>query len=107
MTRTLRRPIFIMAAIIIAAMRFASAAQAQTACGTRDSIVKKLDEKYGETRRGGGLAGPKGIVEIWASEETGTWTILKTTPNGLTCVMAVGTAWHDDVVVKRVAGEGA
>ncbi len=107
MTRTLRCPIFVMAAIVIAAMWFASAAQAQTVCGSRDVIVKKLGEKYGERRRGGGLTGPRGIVEIWASEETGTWTILKTTPNGKTCVMAVGTAWQDDVAVKRVAGGGA
>ena len=33
-------------------------AQAQMACGTRDSVVAKLGENYGEVRRGGGLAGP-------------------------------------------------
>ena len=71
-------------------------AQAQMACGTRDSVVAKLGDKYGEVRRGGGLAGPTAIFEIWASEATGTWTILKTTPNGLTCIMAVGDGWHDD-----------
>ena len=71
-------------------------AQAQMACGTRDAVVEKLGEKYGEVRRGGGLAGPTAIFEIWASEATGTWTILKTTPNGFTCIMAVGDGWHDD-----------
>ncbi len=71
-------------------------AQAQMACGTRDSVVEKLGEKYGEVRRGGGLAGPTTIFEIWASDVTGTWTILKTTPNGFTCIMAVGDGWHDD-----------
>ncbi len=96
MTRAVRLPLAVMAAMLIAAMWFASAAQAQTTCGTRDAIVKKLDEIYGEVRRGGGLAGPTAIYEIWASEATGTWTILKTTPNGLTCILAVGTAWHDD-----------
>ena len=70
--------------------------QAQMACGTRDSVVAKLGENYGEVRRGGGLAGPTAIFEIWASEATGTWTILKTTPNGLACIMAVGDGWHDD-----------
>ena len=25
-----------------------------------------------------------------------TWTILKTTPNGFTCIMAVGDGWHED-----------
>ncbi len=71
-------------------------AQAQMACGTRDSVVAKLGENYGEVRRGGGLAGPTAIFEIWASEATGTWTILKTTSNGLTCILAVGDGWQDD-----------
>ena len=71
-------------------------AQAQMVCGMRDSVVAKLGDKYGEVRRGGGLAGPTANFEIWASEATGSWTILKTTPNGLTCVMAVGDDWHDD-----------
>jgi hypothetical protein len=79
-------------------------AQAQMACGTRDSVVEKLGEKYGEVRRGGGLAGPTAIFEIWASEATGTWTILKTTPNGFTCIMAVGDGWHDDTGEPIPAG---
>ncbi len=80
-------------------------AHAQMACGTRDSVVAKLGEKYGEVRRGGGLAGPTAIFEIWASEATGTWTILKTTPNGLTCVMAVGDGWQDDAGEAIAAGD--
>ncbi len=80
-------------------------AQAQMACGTRDSVVAKLGEKYGEVRRGGGLAGPAAIFEIWASEATGTWTILKTTPDGLTCVMAVGEGWHDDAAEPVPVGD--
>ena len=77
---------------------------AGVACGARDAIIAKLGDKYGEVRRGGGLSGPGpapdhdpgAIYEIWASEATGTWTILKTTPDGLTCVMAVGEGWQDD-----------
>ena len=71
-------------------------ARAQMACGTRDAVVAKLGDKYGEVRRGGGLAGPTAIYEIWASEATGTWTILKTTPDGFACIMAVGEGWQDD-----------
>ena len=71
-------------------------AQAQMACGARESVVENLGQKYGEVRRGGGLTGSTAIYEIWASEETGSWTILKTTPNGLACVMAVGEGWQDD-----------
>ncbi len=80
-------------------------AQAQMACGTRDSVVAKLGEKYGEVRRGGGLAGPTAIFEIWASDVTGSWTILKTTPNGLTCIMAVGDGWQDDASEAIATGD--
>jgi hypothetical protein len=79
-------------------------AQAQMACGTRDSVVESLGKKYGEVRRGGGLTGSTAIFEIWASEATGTWTILKTTPNGMACIMAVGEGWHDDARNVSPAG---
>ncbi len=69
--------------------------QAQMACGEREVVIAKLDEKYGETRRSFGLAGPTAIFEVWASNKPPyTWTILKTTPNGWTCVMAVGDGWQ-------------
>ncbi|MFQ5565021.1 MAG: hypothetical protein ACE5EU_01515 [Paracoccaceae bacterium] len=80
-------------------------AWAQMACGSRDAVVAKLGEKYGEVRRGGGLVGSTAIFEIWASEATGTWTILKTTPDGLTCVMAVGEGWQDEVGEAIAAGD--
>lgn len=79
-------------------------AQAQMACGKRDAVVAKLGDKYGEVRRGGGLTGSTAIFEVWASESTGTWTILKTTPDGLTCVMAVGDGWQDDAGSFRPVG---
>ena len=58
MTRTL-----IIAALILG---IATPAQAQMACGTRDSVVERLGEKYGEVWRGGGLSGPTAKFEIWA-----------------------------------------
>ncbi len=96
--KDLRVSLFILAVTFIFSLWLAVAAQAQaqTACGKRADMVRVLDEDYGEVRRGGGLAGPTAIYEIWVSEATGTWTILKTTPNGVACVVAVGEGWHDD-----------
>ncbi len=95
--KAIRKPLFILAATVFAALMIAIAtqAQAQFACAPRDSIIEKL-KMYGETRHGGGLAGSTAIFEIWVSEATGTWTILTTTPDGETCVMAVGDSWQDD-----------
>ncbi len=107
MTRTLLKLLLTIAITITFPAFLTTAAQAQMACGTRDSVVETLGEKYGETRRGAGLAGPAAIFEIWASEATGTWTILMTTPNGLTCVMAVGDGWHDDAAELTTTGDPA
>ena len=121
MTRTLRRPIFVMAVMVISAMWFASAAQAgaptfspappprpPTACDTRNYVVTTLGEKYGEAWRGGGLSGPTAIFEIWASDKPPrTWTILKTTPDGIACIMAVGDSWHDDTGKLTPIGDPA
>ncbi len=102
MTRTLRKTLFVLAVLMPA-----TAAQAQMACGTRDSVVESLGDKYGETLRGGGMSGPGAIFELWASEATGTWTILKTTPDGQTCAMAVGDNWQDDTGELTVVGDPA
>ena len=92
-------------AALIAGM--ATAAQAQTHCDTRAVVVEKLGKVYGEVRRGGGLSGLTEIFEIWASEATGSWTILKTTPNGIACIMAVGDGWHDDAGKLTPIGDPA
>jgi hypothetical protein len=73
-----------------------SAAQAQIACGEREAVVQQLSETHREVRKGSGLASQSALFEVWASTTTGSWTILKTTPNGMTCVMAVGQGWQDD-----------
>ena len=64
-------------------------------CGTRDKVVERLSSKYGESRQSIGMA-PKGrVVEIYASLETGTWTITVTTPNGITCLVASGQSFEN------------
>ena len=83
-------------ALIVMAGLIGWPVHAQSTCGARDSVVRNLGEKYGEVRQGVGLTGSMAVYEIYASEETGSWTILKTTPNGMTCVMAVGEWWQGD-----------
>lgn len=69
----------------------ATAVQAETMlCAERTAIVDRLAEVYGETRQAIGLASPREIVEVFASGETGSWTIIVTRPDGTTCLMAAG-----------------
>ena len=72
------------------------AAHAQLSCGDRTAMVEQLSRTYGEARKGAGIANPMALFEVWASDATGTWTILKTTPNGRACLIAGGENWHDD-----------
>ena len=61
---------------------------AQSNCAQRDIVVEKLEAGYGETFAGGGLQSSNSVFEVWFSEEKGTWTILMTRADGMTCVMA-------------------
>ncbi len=87
------------ARLIFAALFFAMAtpsiAEAQSVCAERENMITKLKKKYGETERGMGLSGTEAVIEIWSSEKTGTWTIVMTRPNGITCVMAAGESWME------------
>jgi len=66
----------------------------RSACGERSAIVERLSSKYGESRKSMGLNHNNGVVEVFASEETGTWTILLTMPSGQSCLIAAGQNWE-------------
>lgn len=71
-----------------------AAAQGNRNCAPREAVVDRLAEGYGETRRSMGLGANNAVVEVFASDETGTWTITVTTPNGLTCLVASGQSFE-------------
>lgn len=74
----------------------ASLVEAQGArnCAPRDKIVERLADKYGETRQSIGLGHNNAVMEVYASGDTGTWTITVTMANGLTCLVASGQAFE-------------
>ncbi len=67
---------------------------AQSLCGERKAVIAELHARYGETPRSIGLAQDRGIVEVYASDRTGSWTILLTTTAGQTCLIASGDAFE-------------
>lgn len=69
-------------------------AQGRAQCGERHVVIERLTQKYGETRQSMGLAANNSIVEMHASDETGSWTITVTHPNGMTCLVAAGTSFE-------------
>jgi hypothetical protein len=81
---------------LLAATPAANAEEAR-ACAERSGVVQKLEERFGETLRSLGLHREEGVVEVYSSEETGTWTILVTHPDGMSCLLAAGQLWEQDV----------
>jgi len=78
-------------------------ARAQSNCGERGYIVEQLQAKYGETRRSLGISGPN-VVEVWASDG-GSFTVLLTSPAGLSCLIAAGEAF--EAAPAGTAGTGS
>jgi len=78
-----------------------------TTCGAREDVVHQLESQYAEKLTAGGLQtapAENSVVEIWSSEQTGTFTVLMTQPNGITCIVAVGTDYFDIGPIKRPKG---
>lgn len=69
--------------------------EAQTRpCAPREQVIERLASAYGETRRAMGLGSNNMVIEVFASAETGSWTITLTEVSGLTCLIASGQAYE-------------
>ena len=69
----------------------ATASGAQTLpCHPHNVVQAGLAAKYGETRHGMGLSSPTQIMELWANDKTGTWSITVSDPAGMTCMIWSG-----------------
>lgn len=83
-----------MAMTMAAAMTAASmAVAAPPVCGDRMVLINTLADRYHEAPKSMGLSADGGVVEVLASE-SGSWTMLITRPDGVSCLMASGTNWE-------------
>lgn len=79
---------------MILATGHAFAQQVNRNCADRETVVDRLANTYGESRQSIGLAPNNSVVEVFASLETGTWTITVTSPAGMMCLVASGQAYE-------------
>ncbi len=95
-TRTAKAKLggFIVVLAILASVAFGGGpAHAQSNCDNRTSLIAKLDRNFGEQPIAVGLATTGNLLEVLISAD-GTWTILITSPDGLTCIAAAGEHWQ-------------
>jgi len=76
-------------------------------CAERSFVLNELGTKYRETRRAMGLAANNTMMEMFASADTGTWTLTVTMPNGTTCLVASGDGYENITENLPAAGDPA
>ncbi|MCF8511158.1 MAG: hypothetical protein K9G43_06910 [Rhodobacteraceae bacterium] len=80
-----------------AGLILATHAAEATQCAPRDEVVAGLATGFDETRHAagltGGTSGSAQVVEVFASK-SGSWTIIVTLPDGISCLVASGEAWQ-------------
>jgi hypothetical protein len=91
---TMKKAVFALTFAIAALAATTITAQQNRNCADRQTVLARLATGFGESRQSIGLAPNNSVVEVFASEETGTWTITVTLPNGMTCLVASGNSFE-------------
>jgi hypothetical protein len=63
-------------------------------CDTRDRVLAHLAAKYAEAPVAIGVTNKGALVEVLATSNGSTWTIIVSMPNGTSCIVAAGEGWR-------------
>ena len=91
------RPLITFAAALAAlgaVFLWAESAAGAAQCGERDKMIAMLSQKYKEAPIALGVTYSGGLVEVLTTGDGRTWSIIVTTPQGMTCLVAVGEGWR-------------
>lgn len=80
--------------VIAASVGFAQTGPASS-CSPRDEMIAWLENEFEEVQRfAGTMTTPDQslttILELWFNEEAGTFSVLETMPDGMSCLQAFG-----------------
>lgn len=77
-----------------AAAQSPSQSQGPNQCNKRDNVLTLLANKYKEAPVAVGVTNTGGLVEVLSTGDGNTWTIIVTTPQGMSCLVAAGEGWR-------------
>lgn len=63
-------------------------------CHDAAEIAKQLSNKYEEAPVAFGLQSNGNLLQVYSSEAKDTWTVVSTTPRGVSCIVAAGKRWE-------------
>lgn len=80
-----------MRALFLAGVTALTATGAQAAiCGPRDEVVASLSKRYQELPLAAGINKSGRLFEILVRRDGVSWTVLLTTPDGVSCIVDAG-----------------
>ncbi len=88
---TIARTSLVLAAVLSLAP---SEGAAQATCNQRDNVLGHLAQKYQEVPVAIGVTNRGGLVEVLSTGDGTTWTIIISTPDGQSCLVAAGEGWR-------------
>lgn len=91
------RAIGLAAAATAAALSVPTLATAATPlyCAARNDVLTKLAGDFHEQPASVALTSDGQLLEVLKSDSKMTWSILITSPNGVSCLVAAGENWQD------------
>ena len=74
---------------------FAAAPAFAETCVKRDDAVQSLENGHGEMPAGRGVMPNGQLVEIFVNRDSADWTLMFTTPKGVSCMIVKGDSWRE------------
>ena len=71
-----------------------AAAEGASACSQPKNIADLLHNDYSEKPVAYGVQGDGSLMQVYASRAGDTWTVVMTTPRGVSCIVAEGKRWE-------------
>ena len=68
-------------------------------------MVAHFAKAYGEVRKSWGLETNKAVIEVYASDKSGSWTITVAMTSGLRCLVASRQAFATLANVEQLTGD--
>jgi hypothetical protein len=88
----------------LSVLLYANAALAAPVCASDEAVSKELESRYGEVPVARGLASDGKLLQVFASEDGISWTVVLTRPDGVSCIAATGRFWQT-VAEKKLGPE--
>ncbi len=83
----------LVAALLPAAVASAQSPERRAAPACLPQVEEQLHRTYNEKKIGHGVSGDGNLIEVFMSS-TGNFTVIKTSPAGVSCIVDFGEGWQ-------------